>query len=156
MDPITSFFASLFEWFGLNPLYGNDLGEYLRGFDITCSDYLDTHWYSIIGFTMIGSVIFLYFLQYHILDKFKFDRFYHWWFFAVILVVLNFMVAFTIPYNAIHSNNFCSSLILNNTDCFGFGFSNAIWSFIFYTLITTFKYPKHLANNSRYTTFWKP
>lgn len=156
MDPITNFCASLYEWFGLNPLYSKDLGEHLRGFDITCTNYFGSHWYSIIGLTMIGVVVFIYLLQYHILDSFKFDKRYHWWIFALIIVVVNYLIAFTIPYNAIHSNDYCNELILSTTDCFGFGFSNALWSFIFYILLTSFKYPKHLANNTRYTTFWKP
>lgn len=29
------FFASLYEWFGINPLYSIDMGDYLRGWDIT-------------------------------------------------------------------------------------------------------------------------
>jgi len=29
------FFASIYEWFGLFPLYSRDLGDHLRGWDIT-------------------------------------------------------------------------------------------------------------------------
>mgnify|MGYP001298211249 CR=1 FL=1 len=31
------FFASLYEWFGLNPLYSTDMGDQLRGWDISSS-----------------------------------------------------------------------------------------------------------------------
>ena len=156
MDPITNFFASLFEWFGINHLYSKDLGEHLRGYDITCTDYFGTHWYSIIGISMLVITVLCYALQYHILDKFRFNRCRHWWIFLVILFTLNFFIGFVIPFNTIQSGDYCQQLIISTTDCIGFGFSNAVWSFIAYVILTSFKYPRDLANNCRYTTFWKP
>jgi hypothetical protein len=47
------FFASLYEWFGLMPLYSTDMGDQLRGWDITCTDYIGTPWYVYIGWIMI-------------------------------------------------------------------------------------------------------
>lgn len=156
MDIFTNFFSSLYEWFGLNPLYRSDMGSFLRGFDVTCTNYSDTDWYSVIGFSMIGLVLLFYVLQYHLLDRLRFFKRYHWWIFVLILISINFIIAFTIPYNSLQAEDYCNELKLSVTDCIGFGFSNALWSLIFYIIITSFKYPRYLANNCRYTTFWKP
>lgn len=158
MDPITNLFASFYEWFGLNPFYSKDMGDQLRGYDVTCdANFIGTHWYSIIGFSMIGLVAFFYMLQYHFLDRFRFSRRYHWWMFVLVLFITTYLIAFSISYNSIrNSEDVCSLLKVNIADCIGFGFSNATWSLLFYTLLTSFKYPKLVANNCRYTTFWKP
>ncbi len=157
MDPITNFFASLFEWFGINPFYNKDLGDHLRGYDITCDpNFIGTHWYSLIGCAMIVLSVLCYVLQYHALDRFRYNRCKHWWIFAALLFTLNFIIGFTIPYNSIQSAEYCPQLVLTNTNCLGFGISNAIWSFIIFLLLTSFKYPRYLANNCRYTTCWKP
>lgn len=150
------FFASLYEWFGVNPLYKTDMGDYLRGWDITCSCYCDTQWYVLIGWTMIAITVFSYALQYHIVDDSRFNKKQHWWIMALIIVVLNFLFAFLVPFNTVQSGDFCNELNLTVADCIGFGFSNAVWSFILFIIITSFKYPRYLGTNTRFTTFWKP
>jgi|SRR5690554_1841153 len=151
------FFASLYEWFGLNPLYTTDMGDHLRGWMcIDQSGYYGTNWYIIIGWSMIAITAFFYALQYHIIDDSRFNKKQHWWVMALIIVVLNFLLAFLIPFNTVQSGDFCSELNLAVADCIGFGLSNAVWSFVFFILITSFKYPRHLATNTRFTTFWKP
>lgn len=151
------FFASLYEWFGLNPLYSTDMGDHLRGWMcIDQSGYYGTQWYVNIGWSMIAITAFFYALQYHIVDDSRFNKKQHWWVMALIVVVLNFLLAFLIPFNTVQSGDYCNELNLAVADCIGFGFSNAVWSFILFILITSFKYPRHLGTNTRFTTFWKP
>lgn len=150
------FFASLYEWFGLIPLYSRDLGDHLRGFDITCTDYIATPWYVYIGWIMIILTVFLYSLQYHIIDRSRFNKRGHWWILALIIVILNFIIAFTIPFNSLQAGDYCNQLNLSVSDCIGFGFSNAIWSFILFIFISTIPLFRRFSTNCRHTTFWKP
>lgn len=151
------FFASLYEWFGLIPFYSTDLGEHLRGYDITCSDYLGTPLYVYIGSIMILLTLFFYFLQYLIINSSRFNKRIHWWIIALIIVLLNFLVAFTLPFNDLQAGDYCNQLKMSVSDCVGFGFSNALWSFILFLLITSFPYPRKLTGyNTTDTTFWKP
>lgn len=150
------FFASLYEWFGLNPLYSKDLGDQLRGWDITCTDYIATPWYVYIGWIMVALTAFIYALQYHIIDSSRWNKKQHWWIFASIIVGLNFLIAFLIPYNAIKAGNFCNQLNLSVSDCIGFGFSNAVWSFILFFSISTIPLIRRFSTNCRHTTCWKP
>lgn len=150
------FFASLYEWFGLNPLFSTDMGDQLRGWDITCTDYIGTPWYVIIGWTMIAVTALFYALQYHIIDSSRLKNKTHWWLFALIIVILNFFIAFLIPYNSIQAGDYCNQLNLSVSDCIGFGLSNAVWSFILFTVITSIPVFRRLSNNCRHTTFWKP
>jgi hypothetical protein len=150
------FFANIYEWFGLLPLFSRDLGDHLRGWDITCSEYIGTPWYNYIGSIMIIVTLFFYALQYHIIDSSRFKAKHHWWIIAFIIVILNFLIAFAIPFNSLQAGDYCNQLYFTASDCVGFGFSNAFWSFVLFLLLTSFKYPRHLSNNCRYTTFWKP
>lgn len=150
------FFASLYEWFGLNPLFSTDMGDQLRGWDITCTDYIGTPWYVIVGWSMIGVTIISYVLQYHIIDSPRFNKKHHWWIMALVIVLLNFLIAFLIPFNSIQAGDFCNQLNLSVSDSIGFGASNAVWSFILFILLSSFKYPRYLGINCSHTTFWKP
>ena len=150
------FFASLYEWFGLNPLYSTDMGDQLRGWDITCTDYIGTPWYVIIGWIMITTTAVFYALQYHIIDSSRWKNKTHWWIFALIIVLANFLVAFLIPYNSIQAGDYCNQLNISVSDCVGFGLSNAVWSFILFAVITTIPVFRRFSNNCRHTTFWKP
>ena len=151
-----NFFASLYEWFGLIPLYKKDMGDHLRGWDITCTDYIATPWYVYIGVIMLIITGFIYALQYHIIDNSRINKRVHWWLFALLIIILNFLIAFTIPFNSIQAGDYCSQLNLSVTDCIGFGFSNALWSFILFILISTIPLIRSLSTNCRHTTFWKP
>lgn len=138
------------------PLYSTDMGDQLRGWDITCTDYFGTPWYVYIGWIMIFITILVYALQYHIIDSSKWNKKQHWWLFATVIVALNFLVAFTIPFNTVNAGDFCNQLNLSISDCIGFGLSNAIWSFILFIIISTIPLIRTLSTNCRNTTFWKP
>ena len=155
---MTVFFSKLYEWFGLIHFYSKDLGEHLKGFDITGTDYSGTPWYLIIGCVMIIITVFFYLLQYHIVDSFssRYCEKIHWWINVVVIIALNFFIAFDITYSSIQEKNYCSQLNITFIDCIGFGFSNAIWSFLLFVIITSVPWIRKNSNNCRYTTFWKP
>lgn len=157
---MNEFFANLYEWFGLWMPYSRDMGNWLYGFDITCTGFIGTPWYSYIGFIMIILTAFIYALQYHIIDSSRCNKKQHWWLFALLIFALNFLIAFSIPFNTVQAGDFCNELNLSVSDCIGFGLSNAIWSFIFFVLLTSFPFPRMVIpsrnGNCRNTTFWKP
>ncbi|MDE0472014.1 MAG: hypothetical protein OXH57_08740 [Ekhidna sp.] len=149
------FFAAIYEWFGF-PLYSTDMGDHLRGWDITCTDYIGNSYYIMIGWSMVVITTLFYAIQYHIIDSPWFNKKQHWWLISLLVVLLNFFVAFGIPYNSVQAEDYCNELNLSVLDCIGFGFSNALWSFVLFIIITSLKYPRNFGNNSRHTTFWKP
>ena len=153
---MVDFFASLYEWFGLNPVFSIDMADLLRGWDITCTGFIATPWYVYIGWIMIVLTTIIYTLQYHIIDSSTWNKKHHWWIFALIIVVLNFLIAFLIPFNIVQAGDFCNQLSLSVSDCIGFGFSNAVWSFILFLIISTIPLFRKLSTNCRETTFWKP
>lgn len=154
------FFASLYEWFGWMPFYSTDMGDHLRGWDITCTDYIGMPWYVYIGYVMIIITTLIFVVQYYIIDSSRWNKKQHWWLFALLVFVLNFLIAFTITSNTVNAGDFCNQLNLIISDCIGFGLSNATWSFIYFVLITSFPFPKDVIRsrngNCRNTTFWKP
>ena len=149
-------FASLYELFGLIPIYSKDLGDHLRGFDVTCSAYTGRPLYNYIGWLMIGSTVVTYVLIYHIINDQRFKSRVSWWITALALALINFFIAFTITFNDLKAGDYCAQLNFNTIDCSGFGIINAFWSFILFLLITSPPYPRKLAYNTSEMTFWKP
>jgi hypothetical protein len=158
---MTDFFASLYEWFGIMPLYSKGMMERLRGWDITCTGYIASPLYNYIGWSMIIVTAFIYALQYHIIDSSRWNKKQHWWLFSLVIVSLNFIIAFSLTYNMVQSGDFCQSDNLSVADCIGFSFSNALLSFILFVLLTSFPFPRRYiptvnGGNCRGTTLWKP
>ena len=153
---MVDFFAAIFEWFGFIPFYSTDLGNHLRGWDITCTDYIATPWYVNIGWILVVITALIYVLLYHIIDSSKLNKKGHWWIFALILTVIVFLISFSIPFNDLQTDNYCNQLEINVGDCIGFGFSSALWSLILFIIISTPPLLRNLSINCRHTTFWKP
>jgi hypothetical protein len=154
---MNNFFAGLFEWWGLMPLYATDLGDHLRGYDISCNDYVGTPWYSIIGVTMISITVMFFALQYNIIDSTRYNAKIHTWISALIITFLNFLIPFTITFNTLHSQNYCNELVFTVSDCLGLGISVSLWSFFLFALITSIPWLRgNFSRNCRHTTLWKP
>jgi len=153
---MTDFFASLYEWFGLNPLFSTNFGDHLRGLDTACNDYAATPIYSVVGIAMMGLSMLFYALYYHVVDSVKYSRRGSWFVVLLALIILDFCIAFLLPYNDIQAGNFCKSedFSIDGTDCFGFAFSNSIWAAIFFTFFSLLPFPRSLSVNCKFTP-WK-
>jgi hypothetical protein len=150
------FFAGLYEWWSLLPFYSTNFADHLRGYDITCTNYNGRPIYTIVGAFMILSTLIIYGIQYHGIDSPRWIKRKYWWITALFIVILNFIIAFVIPFISINAGDYCKQLKITSLDCIGFGFSNAIWSLILYTIITSVPWIRAFSTNSRHTTFWKP
>jgi hypothetical protein len=151
-------FASLYEWFGLMLLYKDDMADHLRGWDIPCESYDGTPWYLYMGWTMLATSALAYTIQYHIIDRSDYNKKHHWWMTALLLVILNFLIPFSITFNTVSAGPdfYCKELDLQISDCIGFGLSNAIWSLILFMFISSIPFPRSRSTNCINTTFWKP
>jgi LPXTG-motif cell wall-anchored protein len=133
------------------------MADHLRGFDITCTGDTGTPLYLAVGIVVILSGLLFYALQYHLINSSSFNKKGHWWLAAALLCLINFLVAFGLPFGDYQSGNYCSQLIISTTDCVMFGISAAIWSLIWFVILTSFSIPKRFAgHNMRQTAFWKP
>ena len=130
------FFTRLYEWFGLIPVYSKDLDEFLRGWDYGCTGYFALHWYLLVGLFMVVTTALLFGLQYDLISGKRFKKNRHWELAALMIVIVNFSVAFTVPFIALETGRHCLRLKLATLDCIGFGLSNAVWAFILFTLLS--------------------
>lgn len=144
------FIAMIYEWFG----YKTDLGEHLRGMDITCSDFLGPDLYFQVFITMIILNVIAFLLMYILIDKItaKFSTKGSWWIITVIVALINFGIAYSLP----NTVNVCAQLHFGSSDLLLYGLANAIWSIVFFAVLTSFPFPRNFSTNSRLTTFWKP
>jgi hypothetical protein len=130
------FFARLYEWFGLIPVYSKDLSEFLKGWDYACTGYFALHWYLYVGLFMITSTILLFALQYDLVNSKRFKKRQHWGLTALIVFIVNFAVAFAVPFVALQTGMHCMRLKLATFDCLTFGLSNAVWSIVLLSLLS--------------------
>jgi len=134
------FFARMYEWFGLIPIYSKDLGEFLRGYDYACTGYFALHWYLYIGLFMIVSTLLLFALQFDLVSGIRFKKIEHWELAGLIVAIVNFAIAFGVPFIAIQNGRYCMRLKLATMDCLTFGFSNALWALVFFSLLSLLRY----------------
>jgi hypothetical protein len=133
------FFAHLYEWFGLIPLYSKDMSDFLKGWDYACVGYFALPWYFYVGVLMIIVTVLIFALQYDLISGTRFKKREHWELAALVVVILNFLIAFSIPFVAIMKNTHCPSLKLTVSDCVFFGLSNAVWALILFSLLSLIK-----------------
>lgn len=133
---MTRFFAYLYEWFGLFPIYSQDLGTFLRGWDYACVGYFALPWYRYVGLLMIIVTGLIFMLQYDLISGTRFKKREHWELAALAVFIVNFLIAFTVPIVAIMKGMHCPLLKLSLADCVFFGLSNGIWSVIFFSLLS--------------------
>lgn len=146
---------NIYSW--LNPIYGNELYEYLKGNDcngvFTGPNHLLT-----ISSIMIVISFFLFLMYYYIINHPRFNRWYNWISFLLITGIINLLVGFGYTYSKLnggfipacftHSQiqtagdqtfyGVAGSEILFNSNCWQFGIANAIFSIVVFTAFSFF------------------
>jgi len=158
MRIFNTIFAQLFEFFGLK-LFSDDFSKFMRGLTDSCTSTAGPTFYLFIGLIVIVTAVLFFLLHYRLINSPTFNSVGSWWTMAIVLMAVNFSIAFLWPYQTLKRGKFCSDLTgLSGTyiaDLFGFGLSVAVWTLIIYAIITTIPWPFKGHNMSR-TTFWKP
>ncbi|MBB5635294.1 uncharacterized membrane-anchored protein YitT (DUF2179 family) [Pedobacter cryoconitis] len=144
------FIAMIYEWFG----YATDLGDHLRGMDTTCTPSLGPDLYFQVFITMLVLNLVLFIMMYILIDKFttRFSYKSSWWITAIIGMLINFGIASSLP----RTISMCDQLHIGSSDLMLYGIANAVWSLVFFALLTSFPFPRNFSTNCRLTTFWKP
>lgn len=133
---MTNFFAWLYEWFHLLPLYSYDMGQFLRGMDVACTGYYALPWYFYVGVSMLVVTFLLFGLQYDLISGTRFPKAEHWGLAAFAVFIINFAFAFAVPFVAHETGFYCPYLHLTVLDCIGFGLSNATWGVVLFSLLS--------------------
>jgi len=133
------FFAHLYEWFGWIHIYSNDMSDFLKGWDYACVGYFALPWYTLIGMMMIILTVLIFALQYDLISGTRFKKREHWELAALVVLIINFLIAFSVPLIAISKNMHCPSLRLTISDSIYFGLSNAVWAFILFSILSAIR-----------------
>ncbi len=129
---MNDFFASIYEMFNL---YGAALEQHLYGLNSTCEGYDPVGPYTTFGLALLISSFLMNVVYYYVINHPRFNRWFHWLIIAVGNSLLNGIFAFYMINNDLSIGNICKDIIdkITVADCFWFAFTNAIWSFIFFT-----------------------
>jgi hypothetical protein len=88
-------------------------------------------------------------LQYDLIDSKRFQKQRHWALAAFMIMVVNFAFAFSIPFVALETGVHCPALKFTALDCIGFGLSDAVWAFIYFSLLSGIQELLWLAKNKK-------
>lgn len=130
------FLVALFELLGLYSAAGG-LGEHLQGLGMDCSELNGRSLYNLVFIYLfvVNSLIILNY-YYGIFNRRPFNRL-GWWFLNTLAgAVILFTIAFVYPYNDLSTGNYCSQLSITEEDCFGFGLTAAIFSFLWSCILS--------------------
>jgi hypothetical protein len=133
---MVNFFAMLYKWFGLVPLYSRGLDDFLKGWDASCTGYYALKWYLYVGYGMTILTVLIFALQYDLISSDRFQKKEHGELAAFVVFICNFLIAFTIPFVAHEMRRYCVSLDISVADCAIFGLSNAIWGLVLFGVLT--------------------
>jgi hypothetical protein len=153
-------FRNLYEIFGLNPFFSQNMAVFLGGTDIECYEpYSSVSLYMFFGIVMLVSTVFIYALQYHIIDKVGISNHKAWWAFAGTAFSVNFGFASIRMWALLSSAPLkfgCDEefikVIFNIPDIAMFAFVNGIFSFIVFTLLSWPPFFRRLSKNCYNTT----
>lgn len=144
---------NIYSW--LNPIYGNELYEYLKGNDCDGAFVGPNHFHTI-GLVMILISLLIFLLYYYVINHPRINRWWHWMIFLLLSGIINLFTGFaytysklnggvipacfthssfeTTPEGSIYGAN--GTEILFNSNCWQFGIANAIISIAFFTIFS--------------------
>ena len=136
------FLIALFEALGLYSVQ-NGLAEHLRGLDLQCNNFTRQSIYNIVFICLfVTNFIIAINYYYGIFNRRPFNRLGWWLLNAIIGAIVLFAVAFSYSNNDFSTKNYCKNLNITTSDCYGFGFTAAIYSilvFIIFSLLIKWK-----------------
>lgn len=127
-----------------NGLYGQNLSDFLWGFNCETGDYSGANQYtSILGINLF-STFFLMLLFYYILNHPRFKQAWAWLIVALSATIINLMVGFIWTKTALDAGKIGECLLLDadgnqtifNNHCWGFGLANAIIAFVLFVIFS--------------------
>lgn len=153
-------FRSLYEIFGLNPFFSQNMASFLGGIEDLCNEpYSSVSLYAFFGIAMLVSAAFIYALQYHIIDKVGVSSHKAWWAFAGIAFVFNFgcvaIRMWTLLSNAplkFGCDEEFIKVIFNIQDIAVLAFVNGLFGFIVFALLSWPPLFRRLSKNCYNTT----
>ncbi|MCL2218544.1 MAG: hypothetical protein FWC23_01150 [Chitinispirillia bacterium] len=153
-------FRDIYELFGLNPFFSDNMAAFLAGIEDLCADpYTSVPLYTSFGLVMLISSAFIYVLQYHIIDRVNFNGCKWWWIFASSAFVFNFAFAFIRLWgllgggaDAYGCDEEFISVIFNYSEVGMFAFVNGIFGFIVFTILSWPPLLRRLSKNCYNTT----
>lgn len=157
---------NIYSW--LNPIYGNELHEYLKGND--CDGvFIGPNHFHTIGLSMLVTTLVLLVVYYKVIDHPRFNRWWHWLMFLLLTGVINLIIGFGYTYSKLNEGVIPACFthsqvetaqdgsiygvngteILFNSNCWQFGIANAIIAVAFYVVFSFGL--KWLSRNCKYS-----
>ena len=159
---------NIYSW--LNPIYGTELYEYLKGNDCN-GEFIGPNHFQTIGILVIGISFFLFFIYYYVINHPRFNRWWHWLIFILLAGIVNLFIGFGYIYTKLNSGVIPACYthsqvetaedgsiygvegteILFNSNCWQFGIANAIVAIGFFIIFSLLF--KWWSRNSKYSPF---
>lgn len=138
----------IYGWF--EGFFGQNLGEYLWGYDCASGDYTGINQYNTIGLiTFLVAALMMVFYYYWPLNHSRFNRWWSWLIMLLVTGILNLFIGFGMIYSDFLNGMIPDCLVYNRdesgeiagqfidaTNCWGFGIANAFFSILIFILLS--------------------
>ena len=159
---------NIYSW--LNPIYGTELYEYLKGNDCN-GEFIGPNHFQTIGILVIGISFLLFFIYYYVINHPRFNRWWNWVLILIITGIVNLFTGFGYIYTKLNNGVIPACYthsqvetaedgsiygvegteILFNSNCWQFGIANAIVAIGFFIIFSLLF--KWWSRNSKYSPF---
>jgi len=148
-----SIVRNIYSW--LNPIYGTELYDYLKGND--CDGvFIGPNHFVTIGIMVLAISLITFFIYYYVINHPRFNRWWHWLIFLLLNAIINLLTGFGYIYTKLYSGQIPACFayrelqqtddgsiygvegteILSNTSCWQFGIANAIIAVVLFVIIS--------------------
>lgn len=132
MDEI---FLRVYGWF--SGLYGNDMWNYVYGYDCLTMDYTNQKLSSMFGWALLGCIIATCVIYYYLINNPRFAKWWQWSLYNLILGIAESSWVYWWLNDDYEKGLIGDCLNVQSGDCLGFGIANLLLWIIFFT-VTSF------------------
>lgn len=139
--------GNIYCWFEF--LFGQNLGEYLWGYDCSTQAYGGKNLFNIIGFITLSVSLLFVLGYYYAINHPRFSRWWHWLIVLIGAGIINLFIAYGWTVNDFLNGNICDSLLyerdgdgnivsqlIYSSDCLLFGVANFFISTMFFIVLS--------------------
>lgn len=132
-----------------SPIYGENLADFLSGYDCAQDDWIMQNLFIPIGLVAIGVALLFFVAYYYILNSAKFSKWWHWLIVMLLVGIVNFIIGYVwvspyypqigdcLKYYVTEDGVIDQSVfIIVNGSFWLFGLANAIVSMLFFILFS--------------------
>ena len=133
-------FEVIYRWF--LGLFGENMADFLAGFDCSAEDYVLTNQFLMYGFMAMGVALAMVFIYYYVINHPRFNKLWHWLVMLGVVGLVNLFIGAGMTLGDLNAGNIGDCLMngenggIYDSDCWMFGLANFFVSAMFFIVFS--------------------